>query len=239
MYIILHCKIGYLTLLEIMPYLHSKSFESRSAASVALSQIFSLVPVWQPTNVLPNPCGEPVITSSSFPKFSVRELVSSGKLLLASSGKEFSKPSGILSSSAEVKRARKEAMGRLGLEFLDNVADEIDLERELAADMEIDGDVEMEDTCPKSDATPSHPTQTRSASLDTRARMDLSDSATLDASSPVAADLEQVDMGTLSARERNRLKRKRKLGNSAFVAAPPPQAVGAKYSAAPAGQSHK
>ena len=138
MHIISHCKTGHLTLLEIMPYLHSKSFESRSAASVALSQIFSLVPVWQPTNILPNPLDGPVTTPSNFPKFSVRELVSSGKLLLASSGKEFAKPSGILSSTAEVKRARKEAMGRLGLEFLDNVADEIDLERELAADMEIE-----------------------------------------------------------------------------------------------------
>ena len=45
-----------------------------------------------------------------------------GTLLLASSGKEFQKPTGILSSSTEVKKAPREAMGRLGLDFLESGA---------------------------------------------------------------------------------------------------------------------
>ena len=51
-----------------------------------------------------------------------------GTLLLASSGKEFVKPTGILASSSEVKKARKEAMNRLGLDFLDNFGDADDME---------------------------------------------------------------------------------------------------------------
>ena len=67
-----------------------------------------------------------------------------GTLLLASSGKEFAKPTGILSNSTEVKKARKEAMGRLGLDFLDSVGDdEMDLEKELAVDVEPDVDVDV------------------------------------------------------------------------------------------------
>ena len=65
-----------------------------------------------------------------------------GTLLLASSGKEFTKPTGILANSNEVKKARREAMGRLGLDFLESVggADDMDLDKELADE---DGDVEM------------------------------------------------------------------------------------------------
>ena len=51
--------------------------------------------------------------------------------LLASSGKEFLKPAGIFKNAAEVRKARKAAMGRLGLDFLDDVADgdEMDLDK--------------------------------------------------------------------------------------------------------------
>ena len=78
----------------------------------------------------------------TFSNFSVQELILQGKLLLASSGKEFVKPTGILSSAAEVKKARKEAMGRLGLEFLDG--DDMDLDKEFAADAETDEGVEVD-----------------------------------------------------------------------------------------------
>jgi TATA-binding protein-associated factor len=223
-----------------MPFLHSKSFETRSAVSIALSQIFTLVPVWQPSQASPHPVEASSGPAPDFSKFSVQELILSGKLLLASSGKEFTKPTGILSSSAEVKKARKEAMGRLGLEFLDNVADEMDLDKELAADMEVDPEMEADDTQSKSEVVPDGILQPGSTSLDTRVKIERSSSSTPAASSPTTTRPEEsADMSNLSARERNRLKRKRKLGSSAFVAAPPPQASGAKYSATPGGQSHK
>jgi TATA-binding protein-associated factor len=174
-----------------------------------------------------------------FPTFSVRDLVSQGKLLLASSGKEFVKPAGILSSAAEVKKARKEAMDRLGLDFLDSVGDEMDLDKEFA-EAETDGDVDMEDHPAKSETTvePLSPMQI-SPSEDAIKQEDRppTRSATPSGASPAPSIPE--DLGALSARERNRLKRKRKPGNSAFVAAPPPQVTGAKYSAAPAGPSSK
>lgn len=165
-----------------------------------------------------------------------------GTLLLASSGKEFVKPTGILASSSEVKKARREAMGRLGLDFLDSVdgTDEMDIEKELAGD-EADQDVDMEPSVKAEEVSiiispydgppdikmkePSPPA--RSLSTTPAAPSPA-------ASGPSAAD----DTSALSARERNRLKRKRKPGNSAFVAAPPPaQGSGAKYNANAAGPS--
>lgn len=157
-------------------------------------------------------------TEPEYPNFSVQDLVLQGKLLLASSGKEFIKPAGILSSSAEVKKARKEAMGRLGLEFLDSVADEMDLDKELADADESEAQeepVSPMEVCAESttrSTTPADPP-------------------------PTTPDTPEVESSALSARERNRLKRKRKPGNTAFVAAPPPQAQGSRYQAAPAGAS--
>ncbi|KAG6818211.1 hypothetical protein H0H87_000116 [Tephrocybe sp. NHM501043] len=222
---------------RIMPFLHSKSFDTRTAASVALSHIFSMVPLWRPSEGIALSPETPLVPPT-FPSFSVQELIIQGKLLLASSGKEFVKPSGILSSAAEVKKARKEAMGRLGLEFLEG--DDMDLDKEFALEAEADDDIDMvetkveqlvelhvgciaeyllqdQDDPPPRSATPSVPSPTDSA--------------------PPA--LPEADSNALSARERNRLKRKRKLGNSAFVAAPPPQATGAKYAVTPSGSTNK
>lgn len=229
--------------IQIIPFLHSKSYETRTAASVALSQIFSLVPLWQPSQGLDTKsASNPTISlpAPDFPAFSVHELILQGKLLLASSGKEFVKPSGILSSSSEVKKARKEAMGRLGLEFLDNVADEMDLEKELADDVEPDGDVEMDTVALKTEDLAQSMSPIDVSMHDLKAKADRcppARSVTPTASSPTTSNVPDVDLGALSARERNRLKRKRKPGNSAFVAAPPPQSSGAKYSAAPAGSN--
>ncbi|KAI0927991.1 hypothetical protein AcW2_004145 [Taiwanofungus camphoratus] len=229
---------------RILPYLHSKSHETRTAASTALSQIFALVPLWQPSPDAESKSPSDISPSSApdFPSFSVRELMEKGTLLLASSGKEFVKPTGILASSSEVKKARREAMGRLGLDFLDSVdgTDEMDIEKELAGD-EADQDVDMEPSVKAEEVSiiispydgppdikmkePSPPA--RSLSTTPAAPSPA-------ASGPSAAD----DTSALSARERNRLKRKRKPGNSAFVAAPPPaQGSGAKYNANAAGPS--
>ena len=220
--------------------------------SVALSQIFTLVPLWQPgvEEGVKTP-GEVQGSPPEFPQFSVRELMEKGTLLLASSGKEFTKPTGILASSSEVKKARKEAMGRLGLDFLESVggADDIDLDKELAADED-----EMNVDC-------ENPAQNENgAKIDEDVRMDEevdpimqpepvqpeialagpSKSPTPAAPSPVPSNGAPVveDTSNLSARERNRLKRKRKGGNSAFVVATaPPNA--SKYGAATAPPPNK
>ncbi|KAI0078954.1 SNF2 chromatin remodeling protein [Panus rudis PR-1116 ss-1] len=225
---------------RIVPYLHSKSHDTRTAASVALSQIFTLVPQW-----IPSPGCEDMVPGEAtslpapdFPSFSVRELMEKGTLLLASTGKEFTKPSRILASSNEVKKARREAMGRLGLDFLESVGgtEDMDIDKELAAGEE--GDVDMENGVKIEEGSkPVSPIDDDAKSKYSPAPGP-SHSPTPAAPSPAASGPEDTSM--LSARERNRLKRKRKAGNSAFVAAPPPpQSSNAKYTATPSGQANK
>ncbi|KAJ3550666.1 hypothetical protein NM688_g5024 [Phlebia brevispora] len=201
---------------RILPYLHSKSHETRSATSVALSQIFTLVPVWQPDAEAGSktPGEAKSLPAPEFPAFSVRELMEKGTLLLASSGKEFVKPSGILANSTEVKKARKEAMGRLGLDFLDSVggADDIDLEKELAAEDQLDQDIEMQPV--KTEEDVKSPITAEPVPVKAEGSVvGPSKSPTPAAPSPAPSNGQppaEVDLSTLSARERNRLKRKRK-----------------------------
>jgi len=206
-----------------------------------------LVPVWHPSQ---EGFTAPAAVSSSvsppdFPMLSVEELLQKGTLLLASSGKEFFKPNGILSSSTEVKKARKEAMGRLGLDFLDNFGanDDMDLDKELAAGSEHDAQG-PEETENNMDLDP--PPISVGLSLDVAAKpkkrssSPRSKSTTPVAPSPSAPPIPQPgnDLSGLSARERNRLKRKRKQGNAAFVQAPPPTSS-SKFQATMAGGANK
>ncbi|EIW85445.1 hypothetical protein CONPUDRAFT_80033 [Coniophora puteana RWD-64-598 SS2] len=231
---------------RILPYLQSRNFETRSAASNALSQIFSLVPVWRPQETDMKVDGDS--SPPEFPAFSVQILMQGGKLLLASSGKEFSKPQGILSNPVELKRARKEAMGRLGLDFLDSVggADEMDLDKELG--MEENGDAEpepesavkMELTVPPMTPIEVDPPVKREQPHAIQIQTSGSTPSSPPPATPLTPAGDGPDLSGLSARERNRLKRKRKPGNSAFVAAPPPtNAPGAKYTPTIAGPSNK
>jgi TATA-binding protein-associated factor len=242
----LNNRSSHFTIAQIIPFLHSKSFDTRTAASVALSQIFSLVPLWQP-ELKPEISMDPSLPAPDFPVFSVQELISQGKLLLASSGKEFVKPAGILSSPAEVKKARKAAMSRLGLDFLDE--DDLEIEKELADEMDLDIDGDMEPVPMPAPVKSEEATDADSSlspmDLETKVKRENTSapttrSATPADPSPTSPNNPDTDLSALSARERNRLKRKRKPGNSAFVAAPPPQSAGAKYTPAPAaGNSHK
>ncbi|KAF9019159.1 hypothetical protein BDZ89DRAFT_1139528 [Hymenopellis radicata] len=185
--------------------------ETRTAASTALSYILSLTPLWTPNTLEDDESDVHMsLPEPEYTNFSVQDLITQGKLLLASSGKEFQRPSGILSSAAEVKKARKEAMGRLGLDFLDKVADEIDLDKELA-----------DEGWGHRNGNP--PTGGKTENLALPSPMDV------------------CVPSTNSGGDSRSGSRKRKPGTSAFVTAPPPQATGAKYVAAPApaGKSHK
>lgn len=154
--------------------------------------------------------------------------------LLASSGKEYIKPSGIFQNAAEVKKARKAAMNRLGLDFLDVAEDdEMDLDKEFVAGDDLDVDAEMKSVTPQEEDKQlklESPIEPRKA---------MSPAERFKSSTPTPGPASEDDMSGLSARERNRLKRKRKPGNSAFVSAPPPQASGSKFAAAAAGGSSK
>lgn len=182
---------------------------------------------------------------SEFPTVSVEELVRKGTLLLASSGKEFIKPNGILSSSSEVKKARKEAMGRLGLDFLYGFGanDDMDFDKELAAGSEPDAQVHGENEATMNvDPSPVSADLSLDVNVKSKKRSPSprSKSTTPVAPSPSVPCVPQPDenMSGLSARERNRLKRKRKQGNSAFVQAPPPTSS-TKFQPTAAGSANK
>ena len=171
-----------------------------------------------------------------FPPFNVAHLLKEGALLLASSGKEYAEPVA-LGTPAEVARARKEAMNRLGLGFIDGVGDdELGLGKELSQSQNEAGTMELDSPLPhvkssitaRADspaATPGDATSSASSpALSTndikpqkvlKIKTELHDPSDSAPESPGPGG----DTG-LSARERNRLKRKLKTGNSAFIASP-------------------
>ncbi|KAF8744257.1 chromatin remodeling protein, partial [Rhizoctonia solani] len=199
----------------LLPYLRSKSSETRSAAALALSHICSFLPLWSPSpsNGPTDPMDVDTSEPPTFPSFDLPSLLSHGKLLLASEGKEYAAPS----HPADLARARKDAMSRLGLDFLQDVGggDDMDWERELAA-----GETKSEAT-----SEPARPSPTPPAPIPAPAPVAAPVSVPTPAqapapvSAPAPAPIPEEDLSGLSARERNRLKRKRKPGNGAFVTA--------------------
>ncbi|KAJ3775230.1 hypothetical protein FB446DRAFT_827790 [Lentinula raphanica] len=109
---------GELMAVCIILYLRSKSHETRTAASVAVSN-FSSTPVWHP---LQDDEDSIMITDSSLPAPEFTNSYPYG-------GK---------------KKARQEASGRSGFEFLDDVAEETDLDKELGADIESNAEDDMD-----------------------------------------------------------------------------------------------
>ncbi|GJJ12235.1 hypothetical protein Clacol_006476 [Clathrus columnatus] len=241
---------------RILPYLHSKNFDTRTAASTALSHICTLLPVWTPifSNSLQNtPEQLDLSVPPSFPSISVPALLNTPRssLLLASSGQEYSKPVTIR-TPAEMARARKEAMGRLGLDFLSFAGEE---------DADMDWEKELADSVEPDSPTAADTERASTVELD---RLPLSSpgvsTSQLDNSVVHSAiNLGDTELqGELSARERNRLKRKRKVRASAFVAGssansgaltsnghsnsgppgppPPPKGSGGKYGTVAAGE---
>lgn len=186
---------------QVLPYLRSRSSDTRGAAALALSHICSLLPLWSPAPSDTPTAPENASTSEppAFPTFDLPSLLANGTLLLASSGKEYAAPS----HPADLARARKDAMSRLGLDFLEGVggADDMDWERELAAG--------QQPADQKSDPEPARPSPPAPAPAPAP--------PALVVAAPLALE---EDLSGLSVRERNRLKRKRKPGNGAFVAAP-------------------
>ncbi|KAG8861908.1 TATA-binding protein-associated factor mot1 [Tulasnella sp. 330] len=217
---------------RLLPYLHSKSFDTRTAACNALSQICTLVPVWKPRSAPDDMATESRdSTPPSFPPFSIQKILQTSALLLASSGKEFNKP---LESSQDIASARKEAMGRLGLDFFeDNDGLVKDLEKELAGGDEEEevkmSELKIESTDGSGGApsgTPGTPASTlvKVESLDVPPTSDVKMEGS---TTPPPTSMSPAPGKELSRREMNRLKRKRKDGN-AFVGAIASSAAAAK-----------
>lgn len=219
--------------------------ETRTAAATAFQHICQLVPAWIPGQAISPDTTPP--SPSEYPHFSVQSLLESGNLLLSSSGQEFIK-SMTLGSPEEIARSRKEAMSRLGLDFL-NDSDNDDWGKELVEEAV---DVSMVDDEQRSAHSNDHEMHSEGAvdsatakSNEELCRMSAEPTSTSTAvcpsrRAPLATFHEHVspvplqgppesdavhmdDAGApgLSARERNRLKRKRKGTIGPYMNAPP------------------
>jgi len=230
--------------LQLLPYFRSRNMETRTAAATALQHICQLVPAW-----IPAPAISPAIpppSSPEYPPFSVQSLLESGNLLLSSSGQEFTK-SMTLGTPEEIARSRKEAMSRLGLDFI-NDSDNDDWGKELveeAVDVAMaddeqrsaqSDDHEMQTEAPVDPATAksdeessgksAEPTSTPTAAYLSRRPFatphdHVSPVPLQSPADPDATHMEDADAPGLSARERNRLKRKRKGTIGPYMNAPP------------------
>lgn len=212
-----------------------------------------MTPAWTPQNPpAPDLSSLSISTPQSapdFPPFNVAQLLKEGTLLLASSGKEYAELVA-LGTPAEVARARKEAMSRLGLGFMDGMDmdgdDGLDLGKELSQSKAespepMDMDSPSTEIKPNPHASSHSPggtpgELTSSASSPSLSTADLKPTKFLKIKTEIAEPAEAApespggDAAGMSARERNRLKRKLKTGNSAFV---PPSSKSAGPSSAP------
>jgi TATA-binding protein-associated factor len=134
--------------------------------------------------------------------------------LVASSGQEYTLPSSF-SSVHDVKKAKKEAMKRLGLDFLEGVDDTMDWEKELGGDGAV---VSPDGVTPKVEDVKM---ETLEATIPSTSKPALPPTA--------AHEPSPEPMAGMSARELNRLKRKRKGGNVTVMAVPPKQAADARF----------
>ncbi|KPV76382.1 uncharacterized protein RHOBADRAFT_52398 [Rhodotorula graminis WP1] len=243
---------------RVLPYLQSRSMETRQAAAAALGFISRGVGIWDPSSTAPS--SALVKAESSLPSMttddtlssamSLRDLdlarvLSEGALLLGSSGKEYGKLSAL--SAEELARAQKDALKNLGLGFGGGDDDiGVDVGAELAAGAADAPATATEPAKPKlppprfkpgggdvvSPAAPSGTASLASSAAPSPAPV----ASTSAAPSPAAAATEDDEFAGLSARERNKLKRKRKAEGKAGVApsaAPTPAAKKARTAAPP------
>ena len=119
---------------QILPHLQSRSHDTRSAAALAISHISRAVGIWDPATTAPNQSDSNTSPTSAPPSglqlagFSLPNLLSSGQLLLSSSGQEYAKLSHL--SAEELASAQKDALSKLGLGMGDELG--VDVGAELA-----------------------------------------------------------------------------------------------------------
>lgn len=249
------------TKLQVLPYLQSRSFDTRQAAAAALGHISQAVGVWDPTLTAPPdvedtkeapPSLQDTRDLLSLASFDVMKVLSEGSLLLSSSGNEYANVSSL--SAEDLAKAQRDALGKLGLGFGADAVNDIgvDVGAELAAGttvLEVNKTRSQPESSPSditkpvsglpppkylnkgsenSDSQASSSTLTSSTTKPVGASSSTPMSGTVSpaASSPASAPpADQSDpYAGLSARERNKLKRKRKTEakSGVQVAAPPP-----------------
>ncbi|GAA5855493.1 hypothetical protein JCM8547_007859 [Rhodosporidiobolus lusitaniae] len=232
---------------RVLPYLQSRSSETRQASAAALGFISRAVGVWDSSSTAPSSSSDgdaPISdvkpsTSLFLADFVLARVLSEGTLLLASSGKEYGKLSQL--SAEELAKAQQDALKNLGLSFGGGADDiGVDVGAELAAGATGEAPPPAPPALTSSllaapsklppprfkpggsgEPLPAPPTAASSAIAPSSAPPP-------PAPAPAVAPAEEEDpYAGLSARERNKLKRKRKAEGKAGAApsAPPPPAA--------------
>ncbi|BGP38652.1 TATA-binding protein-associated factor mot1 [Rhodotorula kratochvilovae] len=230
---------------RVLPYLQSRSMETRQAAASALGFISRGVGIWDPSSTAPSAAlvkeesafssltsDDPLSSAMSLRDFDLARVLAEGTLLLGSSGKEYGKLSAL--SAEELARAQKDALKNLGLGFGGGDDDiGVDVGAELAAgatDAPAPAPAPV-DTKPKlppprfkpgADGGPSLAalagSTTASPSPGPSAAPAPPPAVASTSAAPAPAAAEEDEFAGLSARERNKLKRKRKAEGKAGVA---------------------
>ncbi|KAF8977691.1 TATA-binding protein-associated factor mot1 [Entomortierella lignicola] len=183
---------------RVLVHLRSKSWDTRIAAGQALEAIVRNVPQWDPSDEQQTKTEEgaerKLVEQSkydrlSFSNFDISQVLQNGKLLLGSAGKEYDLDLSDLDPAERLAIQRKNLAANLGLmtsQFMDvDLVDESDIAGPKSP------------TTPLKQEQPPTPTASTSTSI---SRQPL----------PSPALPSDVDMDGLSARERNKLKRRAK-----------------------------
>ncbi|KAN0061939.1 TATA-binding protein-associated factor mot1 [Thecaphora frezii] len=225
-------------LARVVPFLRSKSWDTRVAASLAVESICHAAGIWDPdieaskpgesSKSLLDTAGEhekPAVGGAAprdsdasaenlltFDTFSLPTVLATGTKLLSSAGKEYD--IGSLVGADRLAQAKKDVVSKLGLGF--------------GMDMDLGLDVEAElktGEAASSNGNGSSTGAADTASIASRGKGALppprftiaapastpTASAPSPSPAPSEAPADEIDMSKLSARERNQLKRKRKL----------------------------
>ncbi|KAI9145271.1 hypothetical protein BKA69DRAFT_1108764 [Paraphysoderma sedebokerense] len=195
----------YKLLERIIPYLHSKHWDTRIAAGQAIENIAKNVPVWDPPRPPPSrPEGEEEKVNSrlkekqanwmKFEEFDVGSVLKHGKVLLGSKGKEYDVDYGDLDPRERLALQKKNLRQRLGMgsQFMDELEKLKMLIHIFSYVLRIAVDL-----------------------IDDEDLMTVSKSTAKQISGLPPSQPAEVNMAGLSAREKNKLKRKLKMAAKA------------------------
>jgi TATA-binding protein-associated factor len=218
---------------RVLPHLRSKIWDTRVAAGQAIEAICSASGLWDPD--LSSGIEEATTSSTNtdlldFSTFSLSQVLSTGKKLLSSAGNEYDVAT--FTTVEERLAHAKRDMQRLGLGSMagEEIDLGVDMEKELMTEAK-DSSSPSKSTLPPPRFAPKTTTSNLppprfapSPSLSSSTGNNGSEGKKDDHSSPRTPDTPQgtfspaateVDWSTLSARERNQLKRKRKMEEKA------------------------
>ncbi|KAL1916044.1 uncharacterized protein VTP21DRAFT_6048 [Calcarisporiella thermophila] len=185
---------------RVLVHLRSKSWETRVAAGQAIEAIAKNVPEWNPpeaVKVEEHKYNEEADKSRlTFDNFDIANVIQNGRLLLGSAGKEYDFEMSELDPEERLALQRRNLKQRLGLasQFMEDLLDDADI---------------------NSFVTPSTSTPATANTSTVRESPGLETSSAVLPPSPaipsaIPQQQSEADMAGLSARERNRLKRKLK-----------------------------